>query len=120
NGYRTAHHGEEITPPAAAGAIAMPFTLPTAPTIVFDADGLRVTAFAVDHRPVQPSVGYRFDYKGRSVVISGDTAPSKALENASKGADLLIHEARQPKMVKTLAAQLDRAGRKQTAQIMRD
>jgi ribonuclease Z len=77
NGYRTAHHGQAITPPAAAGATAIPFVPPTAPTIVYDADGLRVTAFAVDHRPVQPSVGYRFDYKGRSIVISGDTAPSR-------------------------------------------
>ena len=120
NGYRTAHHGATITPPAAAGATAMPFDIPTKPTVVYEADGLRVTAFAVDHRPVQPSVGYRFDYKGRSVVISGDTAPSKSLETASKDADLLIHEALQPKMVKTLAAKLDKAGRKQTAQIMRD
>jgi len=120
NGYRTAHHGQAITPPAAAGATAMAFALPAAPTVVYDADGLRVTAFAVDHRPVQPSVGYRFDYKGRSVVVSGDTAPSKTLETASEGADLLIHEALNPAMVKTLAANLDKAGRKQTAQIMRD
>lgn len=120
NGYRTAHHGVEITPPAAAGATAMPFAVPVTPTVVYEADGLRVTAFAVDHRPVEPSVGYRFDYKGRSLVVSGDTAPSKSLEAASKGADLLIHEALQPKMVRTLAAQLDKAGRKQTAQIMRD
>ena len=120
NGYRTAHHGAAITPPAAAGATAMPFAVPATQTVVYQADGLRVTAFAVDHRPVQPSVGYRFDYKGRSVVISGDTAPSKSLEIASKGADLLIHEALQPKMVRQLAAELDKAGRKQTAQIMRD
>jgi ribonuclease Z len=120
NGYRTAHHGETITPSAAAGATAMPFAAPTAPTVIYEANGLRVTAFAVDHRPVSPSVGYRFDYKGRSVVISGDTAPSKTLEAASKGADLLIHEALQPKMVRELAAQLDRAGRRQTGQIMRD
>ncbi|AJA08842.1 metallo-beta-lactamase family protein [Sphingopyxis fribergensis] len=120
NGYRIAHHGAEITPPAAAGATAIPFDVPAEPTVVYEADGLRVTAFAVDHRPVQPSVGYRFDYKGRSVVVSGDTASSKSLEAASKGADLLIHEALQPKMVKQLAAALDKAGRKQTAQIMRD
>lgn len=120
NDYRTAHHGQTITPPAAAGATAKPFAIPAAPTVVYDAGGLRVTAFPVDHRPVQPSVGYRFDYKGRSVVVSGDTAPSKTLEAASKGADLLIHEALNPAMVKTLAANLDKAGRKQTAQIMRD
>ncbi|MBK6414193.1 MBL fold metallo-hydrolase [Sphingopyxis sp.] len=120
NGYRIAHHGEAITPPAAAGAAAMPFAIPATPTVVYAGDGLRVTAFPVDHRPVQPSVGYRFDYKGRSVVVSGDTAPSKTLEAASRGADLLIHEALNPVMVKTLAAKLDAAGRKKTAQVMRD
>lgn len=120
NGYRAAHHGEAITPPAAAGAVAMPFAIPTGPTVVYEGDGLRVTAFPVDHRPVTPSVGYRFDYKGRSVVISGDTGPSKMVETASKGADILIHEALQPKMVKALASELDQAGRAQTAQIMRD
>lgn len=120
NGYRTAHHGADITPPAAAGATAMPFDVPATPTVVYEANGLRVTAFAVDHRPVQPSVGYRFDYKGRSVVVSGDTAASNSLEVAAKGADLLIHEALQPRMVKQLAAALDKADRKQTAQIMRD
>ena len=94
NGYRTAHHGPVITPPAAAGATAMPFAVPTGPVMVYEADGLKVTAFPVDHRPVQPAVGYRFDYKGRSVVISGDTAKSPMVERVAKGADLLAFKIR--------------------------
>src|SRR3546814_5179333 len=74
----------------------------------------------VDHRPVTPAVGYRFDYKGRSVVLSGDTGPSAMVERAAKGADLLIHEALQPDMVQTLADDLKAAGRAQTGQIMHD
>ncbi|SKB34284.1 MBL fold metallo-hydrolase [Sphingopyxis flava] len=120
NRYRTAHHGAVITPPQAAGAIAVPFAMPEAPRLVYEADGLRVTAFPVDHRPVQPAVGYRFDYKGRSVVISGDTAPSASVEAAAKGADLLIHEALQPEMVEMLSRQLTAAGRPMTGQIMHD
>lgn len=120
NGYRTAHHGPTVTPPQAAGAVAMPFPTPNRSTVIYQADGLTITAFPVDHRPVQPAVGYRFDYKGRSVVISGDTAPSKSLEAAAKGADLLIHEALQPDMVKTLGKQLTARGRPQTGQIMLD
>ncbi|PAL19429.1 MBL fold metallo-hydrolase [Sphingopyxis sp. GW247-27LB] len=120
NRYRTAHHGAVVTPPAAAGATAMPFAMPAAATVVYEADGLKVTAFPVDHRPVQPAVGYRFDYKGRSVVISGDTAPSASLETAAKGADLLIHEALQPEMVQELSDRLKAAGRPMTGQIMHD
>lgn len=120
NGYRTAHHGVGITPPGAAGATAMPFAIPTGPTVIYEADGLKVTVFSVDHRPVQPAVGYRFDYKGRSVTLSGDTGPSTMVETVAKGSDLLIHEALDPEMLNILAAKLKAAGRPQTAQIMHD
>src|SRR3546814_5798645 len=117
NGYRTAHPGATVTPPQAAGAVALPFAVPTAPTIVYRADGLTVPAFPVDHRPVTPAVGYRFDYKGRSLVLSGDTGPSALVDRAEKGADLLIHEALQPDMVQTLADDLKAAGRAPPGQI---
>jgi len=55
---------------------------------------LTVTAIEVDHSPVSPAFAYRFDYKGRSVVISGDTRKFPPLAEASKGADVLFHEAR--------------------------
>ena len=49
--------------------------------------------FRVHHDPVKPAVGYRFDYKGNVVVVSGDTAKSDSVIEHAKGADLLIHEA---------------------------
>jgi ribonuclease Z len=60
---------------------------------VLERNGLRIIAFAVDHAPVAPAYGYRFDYRGRSVVISGDTTRSANLIRAADSADLLIHEA---------------------------
>jgi ribonuclease Z len=60
--------------------------------IVYQANGVTVTAFLVDHGPVQPAFGYRVDYRERSVVLSGDTRPSENLVKFAKGADLLIHE----------------------------
>jgi ribonuclease Z len=64
--------------------------------VVFDEGGLKVTAIVVDHEPVAPAFGYRVDFRGRSVVLSGDTRPSENLIRAATGADVLIHEAVDP------------------------
>lgn len=64
--------------------------------IVYERDGLKITAFDVDHRPVVPAFGYRFDCGAKSIVISGDTGPSDNLVRFAKDADILIHEAYLP------------------------
>jgi ribonuclease Z len=61
--------------------------------VVYDAHGVKITAFLVDHGPVKPAYGYRVDYGGHSVSLSGDTRPSDNLVTFSKGVDVLIHEA---------------------------
>ena len=73
--YRVAHHGAEAMPPAAANTVARELGPPGPDEAlqVYEANGLRIRAFAVDHAPATPAYGYRFDYRGRSVVISGDT-----------------------------------------------
>ena len=60
--------------------------------VVFDQQGVRVTAFLVDHSPVTPAFGYRIDYRGRSVVLSGDTRVSENLIRFAQGVDVLVHE----------------------------
>lgn len=60
--------------------------------VVYQRNGVKVTAFEVDHRPIQPAFGYRIDYGDRSVVISGDTRVSENLIRHASGVDLLIHE----------------------------
>jgi ribonuclease Z len=60
--------------------------------VVYEKDGLKVTAFDVDHKPISPAFGYRIDYAGYSVVVSGDTRVSENLIRFSKGTDVLIHE----------------------------
>lgn len=64
--------------------------------VVYQDDVVRVTAFAVDHRPVQNALGYRFDSGGKSIVISGDTRVSENLIRHARGVDVLIHEAYLP------------------------
>jgi ribonuclease Z len=60
--------------------------------VVYEKNGATVTAFLVDHGPVKPAFGYRLDYVGHSVVLSGDTRFSENLIKHSQGVDLLIHE----------------------------
>ncbi|MCK9860260.1 MBL fold metallo-hydrolase [Paenibacillus sp. ATY16] len=60
--------------------------------VVYDKEGIRITAFEVDHRPVYPAIAYKVEYNGKAVVISGDTIPVANMIKYSKGADLLIHE----------------------------
>jgi ribonuclease Z len=60
---------------------------------VYERNGVTVTAFLVTHGLVKPSYGYRLDYAGRSVAFSGDTSPSDNLVAVCKGVDVLIHEA---------------------------
>ena len=61
--------------------------------VVYERRGVKVTAFANEHgEKIHPSVGYRIDYGGHSVLISGDTRPSANVEKFGRGTDLLIHE----------------------------
>lgn len=60
--------------------------------IVYETNGVQVVAFLVDHSPMEPSFGYRVNYKGHSVVLSGDTRYNENLIRYAKGTDLLIHE----------------------------
>lgn len=61
--------------------------------VVFESNGVTVTAFEVNHGEIiKPAYGYRIDYAGRSVVISGDTRFDENVIAAAEGADLIIHE----------------------------
>ena len=140
--YRVRHHGEDAMPRAAAFAVAHEIALPpegsTDAVTVFEQQappggarsepqasevgnaGLRVTAFRVDHAPVSPAVGYRFDWRGRSVVVSGDTRKSASLLANARGADLLVHEALQPKLTGRGAEMARRLGQERFAKLASD
>ncbi|MBN2556510.1 MAG: hypothetical protein JXA97_11270, partial [Anaerolineales bacterium] len=89
-------HGEEAVPPSGFGGEAHMFDLGTdlmSSEVVYEQDGVQVIAFNVDHAPVFPAVGYRINYRGRSVVISGDTIFTESLIHHTMGADVLVSEA---------------------------
>jgi ribonuclease Z len=120
--YRTSHHGPEVTPPSGSGLAPRIFAepAPARSTIVFDEGGLRVIAFRVDHAPVKPAIGYRFEYKGRSVVVSGETSKSTNLEHFAAGVDLLIHDALSPTLMALIGEAAGKAGNHSMEQIARD
>jgi ribonuclease BN (tRNA processing enzyme) len=62
-------------------------------TIDFWAEDVKVTAVLVQHPPVTPAYGYRFDFEDRSIAFSGDTVGLEAVAAMAKGADILVHEA---------------------------
>jgi ribonuclease Z len=68
--------------------------------VIFDEHGVKITAFLVDHGPVQPAFGYRIDYRGHSVVLSGDTRVSENLIRFAQGVDVLIHEGIDPEFIR--------------------
>ena len=120
--YRTAHHGHAVATPSGFGLVARPFELADGASgaVVLEGAGLRITAFTVNHEPVRPAVGYRFDYQGRSIVVSGDTGKSANLVRMSQGVDLLVHEAMSPRLVDVLEETARASGREPVVQIFRD
>jgi len=93
--YRTAHHGEEVAPPEGAAPVAKVVTIQDTDKaqLFFDRNGLKAYAFEVDHFPAKPAVGYRFEYKGNVVVITGDTKKTNTLAKHADKAELFICDA---------------------------
>ncbi|WP_372786570.1 MBL fold metallo-hydrolase [Phenylobacterium sp.] len=123
HGFRNAHHEHgAVKLPIAAGLLKAQVVPPPASgtTVVWRENGLTVTAIVVHHNPVAPAYAYRFDYRGRSVVVSGDTIKWPPLAVAAKGADVLIHEAQNSDMTKQLSQGLAMMGNERMSSIMTD
>jgi len=121
-GYRIAHHGAALLPPEQSHMQAHVLLLDAAGglTPAFTDGELKVSVFPVTHQPIEPAVGYRFDYKGRSLVISGDTIQDARLTAAAQGADLLAHEAQNQDIVARLKNAAHELGRSRIEKIMGD
>jgi ribonuclease Z len=120
--YRIDHHTTLEVPAEALTLAAKAFEVPKDGSfpIVYRNDGVTIRAFAVPHGPVKPAVGYRIEYDELSVVISGDTMASGNLAKAAKDADLLVHEALKPEMVKEIELAARASGQNTLATVMHD
>ena len=116
--YRNEHHGDEVAPINIVGFDPHPVDLLN--PVVINENGLKVTAFKVPHDPVKPALGYRFDFKGRSIVISGDTSYSENLITYAKDADVLFHEAQANHILEIMKGVANKAGNPLTAKVLDD
>jgi ribonuclease Z len=83
-GYRIAHHADLTSPPPVE---VHEFT----EGVVWDLDGVTIQAAPTDHRPVAPTIGFRVEHNGASVVLAGDTVPCDSLDTLAAGAGALVH-----------------------------
>jgi len=115
-GYRVAHHGAELLNPE-LGTLQ---SKTIAEGVIVDQDGLRITAFEVSHPPIEPAFGYRLDYGGRSVVISGDSLVTDKIVEISNGADVVLHDAMSLQLVRGAAGMARTTGNTRLATVLQD
>jgi ribonuclease Z len=114
--YRTGHHGEDLLPPR-LGKLSS--TTIKSGVILEDGD-LTITAYTAEHPPIEPAVGYRFDYRGRSIVVSGDSNVTEMTREIASDADLLFHDALSVPLIETMSAAATDAGQDRLARIATD
>jgi ribonuclease Z len=96
--YRIGHHADITAPPEisvheyAAGQ-------------VWDSGGVVITAAPTDHRPVEPTIAFRIEFGGASVVLAGDTVPCDSLDELARGANALVHTVIRADLVEQIPVQ---------------
>lgn len=115
--YRFAHHGEKLS---REGIECVVHEVPATEAVshIATIGDMQIGSFEVDHRPVEPALGFKVEASGRSVVFSGDTKKCDALVQASKGADMLVSEALNLEMMQSRITMLRGAGDQRLSQIL--
>ena len=97
-GYRIANHADLTWPPQLDVA-------ESTGGVLLDEGGLRVTALPTDHRPVEPTLGYRVEWEGASVVIAGDTLPCPGLDELCAAATVYVQTVLRDDLVRRVTMQ---------------
>jgi len=119
---RIDHHGEEVFAPQAQTIGANTIFVPSRDeaVIVLEDGDLKITAFKVDHVPLENAYGYRVDFKDRSVVFSGDTVKDTNMVRFGADADVMVHEVMGMANIHTIIGALRDNGRSTQAKILTD
>jgi ribonuclease Z len=96
--YRIGHHADITEPPSIQ---VHEYT----DGQVWDADGVRITAAPTDHRPVEPTLGFRVEHDGVAVVLAGDTVPCAGLDELARDANALVHTVIRADLVQQMPVQ---------------
>ncbi|MEZ4883955.1 MAG: MBL fold metallo-hydrolase [Chitinophagales bacterium] len=121
NQHRVAHHGAELMDISKARGIPHEFkNVQGGKEVVYQQDGITITAFDVNHEPIEPAVGYAIEYKGKKVVISGDTKKNDMVLEMAKNADLLLHEVLLVSLLQQMEANLEANGQSRNSKIIHD
>jgi ribonuclease Z len=120
--YRILHHGEDVMPPEAGIPSCKTITIkePDERTLCFDRNGLKVYVFNVDHTPIKPAVGYRIEFKGNVIVISGDSIKTDNLVKHSQDADILFCDAISFDMLNNIIAGIKKSDLSRFVKILTD
>ena len=116
--FRNEHHGDAIAPREYAGFDT--HTIDLNNPVIYQNGALKITAFKVIHEPIEPSLGYKFEYKGRSLVITGDTSYAQSVIDNSMNVDVLFHEAQANHMVDVIQKFANENGAPLRAKVMSD
>ncbi len=97
-GYRIAHHADLNDPPEVH--------VTEIESGVVELEGqVEITTAPTDHRPVDPTIAFRFDYQSKAVVVAGDTIPCAGLDKLCTGAQALVHTAIRKDIIKNIPIQ---------------
>lgn len=96
--YRIAHHADITEPPVVEVHEVSDGT-------VWENGGVTILVAPTDHRPVEPTIGFRIEFDGTSVVLAGDSVPCASLDELSTGADALVHTVIRKDLVEKLPPQ---------------
>jgi ribonuclease Z len=96
--YRLAHHPDLTWEPLVE-------VVELDPGVVFEEEGLRIVAARTDHRPVEPTLGYRVEHEGKVVAIAGDTVPCAGLDELCAQADIYVQTVLRDDLVRRVPMQ---------------
>jgi ribonuclease Z len=117
-GFRLAHHGEKLWS-GGTECDVHELSAGVDPTEAATIGGISVKVFEVDHRPVFPAFGFRFESERKSIVISGDTNPCPGLLNGARDADILVCDSMHLPMMEQMEARI-REINPVTAELLKD